>query len=364
MASTSLSSTGAISIDPTGASGFTVNLTAATCLINRSAGSTFQIGSSSFDLYVNSSGLTSLGTSLNPSSRQLYVSGAIESTSGYYGTLQTASQPSVTTLGGLTSIQGQTISSSAWQYVNSMNQSVASTASPSYSKLTLTGSDGSLPSGINIKYTAGSLNLVGPQYSITSSGNRRWNWYIGTAESSGNAGSNLILGRYDDSGTYLSDSIAFNRANNTTTISGPLSVSTTSDNSNGNITSGEYTPTLANNGNVTAAGSTANLHKYVRVGNYVTVTGSATIQSSSAGATSFAFTLTLPFSQGNFSGTTDASGTGACAEQAVPTNRTGCNVASINATQTINIVTGVFTAAPGTGTNAIFVNYCFQYRVR
>ena len=52
------------------------------------------------------------------------------------GTLSTTAQPNIISLAGLTSIQGQSIASTAWQYVNSMNQPVASSSSPSFVTVT------------------------------------------------------------------------------------------------------------------------------------------------------------------------------------------------------------------------------------
>jgi hypothetical protein len=52
------------------------------------------------------------------------------------GTLSTASQPNITTLAGLTSIRGQTIATTAWQYVNGLNQQVSTTSSPTFTNIT------------------------------------------------------------------------------------------------------------------------------------------------------------------------------------------------------------------------------------
>lgn len=55
-----------------------------------------------------------------------------------YGTVLTSSQPNITSLGGLASIQGQSVASSAWQYVNTMNQAVSTSSSPVFNALRLT----------------------------------------------------------------------------------------------------------------------------------------------------------------------------------------------------------------------------------
>ena len=105
-------------------------------------------------------------------------------------TATSASQPNITTLAGLTSIQGQAIGAGVWGYVAAMNQSVATSASPSFAGITASANQ--------------FLGVVGtyitPTYSFSA--HTHSGMYCDT---SGNlfftVNSNAILGIY---GTYLS----------------------------------------------------------------------------------------------------------------------------------------------------------------
>jgi hypothetical protein len=137
--------------------GYTFNMSAASFNVNTSAGSTVNFGSGTNNLYINGSGKTSFGTNLNPSSRQVYVSGDLEVTgmtysnvtgnvtgncSGSAGSATTAvtvtqgNQPNITSLPLLAVVQGTSVGSSAWAYLANMNQNVATTSNVSFQTIT------------------------------------------------------------------------------------------------------------------------------------------------------------------------------------------------------------------------------------
>jgi hypothetical protein len=199
---------------------------------------------------------------------------------------------------------------------------------------------------------------------MRASNTNRWGIGMKGTESSGNAGSNFVIFNYTDAASFLSDALVITRSNNKFTISGPVSLTSYTDDTNGNLTSGSYRPTIANVSNVNVANSTTGPHFYQRIGDRVHIDGYCTIGSSGAGLTTFTFTITLPFSQGNFSGTADAVGQGVVYEITSATNRSTCNVGSTNAAQTLNISVTTFSTAPATTANIIFVGYSVTYRVR
>ena len=75
-------------------------------------------------------------------------------TGNLVGQVLTPSQTNITTLAGLTSIQGQAIGGGVWPYVNDLNQNLATTATPSFSGLTVQGTNIGL---VQIKNAAGSV---------------------------------------------------------------------------------------------------------------------------------------------------------------------------------------------------------------
>jgi hypothetical protein len=182
-------------------------------------------------------------------------------------------------------------------------------------------------------------------------------------ESSGNAGSNFVIFNYSDAGSFLSDALVITRSNNKFNPGGPVSLSTYTDNTNGNLTAGSYTPTIANVSNVTVAGCTAGPHFYQRIGDRVHIDGYCTIQSNNAANVSFVFTITIP-TGGNFSGTADAVGAGPCYDILSATKQSNCTIGSTNGAQTLNIAVTSFASSPGTTANEVYVGYSVTYKVR
>ncbi len=89
------------------------------------------------------------------------------------GTLSTVSQPNITTLAGITSIQGTSLASTVWSFVSTLNQNVATTSSPIFSKITYSGtasnSNGLITSSttfLNIKTSTVASTGTGNLFSI------------------------------------------------------------------------------------------------------------------------------------------------------------------------------------------------------
>jgi hypothetical protein len=341
------------------------------------------------------------------------------STATTAGTVTTASQSAITTLPNLTSVRGQVITNTAWQHVDTMNQSVATSASPSFSTLNVAspgGSGGAINSGpagvysyndafryirfntnggandllsagapMVINYNGGesgvkpeNIELFGAyatspsslfvngnvqlgggafdaiasptralliragtsqgsatlmnitdasnasilnvsRFGITSNyattgggtghlilangGSQRFVIGMQVAETgSGNTGSDFRLFSYNDAGSYLGNPLSIKRSNSAVTLAGPLTLSSVSDNTNGNVTSGTFTPTISNLSNVTAASNVQST--YSRIGNIVTCAYYINFTPGGGGIQSvhFQFRLTLPITASSTNG--------------------------------------------------------------
>jgi len=144
-------------------------------------------------------------------------------------------------------------------------------------------------------------------YNLRTTGSvTRWGIGLQDTETGSNAGSNFNIYSYTDAGAYLGNPLRIRRSDNQFNIAGPVSLSTVTDNTNGNVTAGTYTPTYTTNvGSISQSITT----KYMRIGNRVHVAGRCTVNTS--GSTSgITWTMTLPFSRSsNFSSGDQAAGT-------------------------------------------------------
>jgi hypothetical protein len=148
------------SITPVSGGGITTNMGNYEFKVNMTAGyGKFTIYSITNRFQVNENGYTLINATTNPNNRQLYVNGDIEG-NNLYGTVSTITQNTIQNLGGLGSIQGQSISPSAWQYVNGLNQQLATTSSPTFSTVTasLTG-HASLDLALSGGTMSGAINM-------------------------------------------------------------------------------------------------------------------------------------------------------------------------------------------------------------
>lgn len=288
------------------------------------------------------------------------------------GTLSTAAQTNITSLGTLTSLTlGGTLAMGVNNITSSGNVggTLSTAAQPN---ITSVGTLTSLTSSGNI-VTSGKMRIgdtSAPTYRIEARGDANSS-YVNTQFASINTGGTTrtwIAGTRNDGSFQIADETAAATrltisTSNIVTVTGQLLLNTLTDNTNGNLTSGAYTPTITNVSNVTVANSTAASHFYQRIGDRVHIDGYCTIGASGS-ATTFTFTITTPFTAGNFSGTADAIGSGVVYEIGSATNRSTCNVGSVNGTQTLNISVTTFTTAPATTANNIYVGYSLTYRVR
>jgi hypothetical protein len=117
------------------------------------------------------------------------------------------------------------------------------------------------------------------------------------------------------------------------------------------VFSGTYTPTLTNTTNI--ATSTANSNQYMRVGNTVTVSGSVTVDATTAGANT-QLRMSLPISS-TFSGGNNLGGTGA----SISSGAYGNSMAIFAETGTN---TAEFRWLPTLATAQIY-NFTFTYQV-
>ena len=92
-------------------------------------------------------------------------------------------------------------------------------------------------------------------------------------------------------------------------VSGPTKLGTVNDNTNGNITSGSYTPTVSVSVSGGAASVSAGTARYIRIGIQIIVFGTFTITQSSGSTSTYTTAVSLPFTRtSNFGASTDANG--------------------------------------------------------
>jgi hypothetical protein len=128
-------------------------------------------------------------------------------------------------------------------------------------------------------------------------------------EKGGNSGSNFYLSSHSDNGSILAKPIQITRSNNQVILEGPLSLLTISDNTNGNITSGTYTPNFSDFVGLTLVTSLGTC-KYQRIGNIVNVRGVIQVEGVAPFSRGTSFNLTMPYINNNFTTIFECSGTG------------------------------------------------------
>jgi hypothetical protein len=352
---------------------------------------------------------------INLNSLNITNGGTITSTSfvgdltGTATTVTSGTQSAITTLPNLASVQGQSIGTGVWSYVNNLNQNVATSASPSFANINAGspaattgnmnagsagvysyngssryirfnsnggandllsagaamvinyngGSSGVKPENVELfgyhaispstLFVNGNLSMGNGVFDTVESTSRTLTVKAGTAqgsgallnitnnsnvslfsasqfgiktnygtgaggaghltmakggadrfvigmqndESSGNAGSDFRLFSYTDAGGYLGAPVQIKRSNSAVTLEGPLNLSTTTDNTNGNITAGTWTPTITPLSNVTSAALVS--ASYQRIGNIVNCAIRYTYRPSVTTAlANYEVTITLP----------------------------------------------------------------------
>jgi hypothetical protein len=164
----------------------------------------------------------------------------------------------------LTNIGNNLISSIQWGYISNMNQTVVSSSAPTFNGASFND---------NISISSASISGSGTPYVFFKTNNvNRYMAGLQNAETgSGNVGGDFRLFSYSDSGVYLANPIAIKRATNTLSIEGPVNLLSTSDNNNGNLTSGFFEPSILS----VISGDINNLqlitYTYSRIGKIVNV---------------------------------------------------------------------------------------------
>jgi hypothetical protein len=165
------------------------------------------------------------------------------------------------------------------------------------------------PDGIFSNYGTGAGGS--PHIILRTGGVNRYIMGMQVAETgSGNTGSDFRLFSYTDAGGYLGAPLQIKRSNSAVTLEGPLLVQTTTDNTNGNITSGTYTPSASSLTGLTSIIFQGSF-KYQRIGSIVNVVGRCYMANSSNIPKDSYFRMTLPVTFNNFLVANQASG-GAC----------------------------------------------------
>lgn len=300
------------------------------------------------------SGNTLIGATSNPDSRKLLVNGSIESsTGGIYGTIQTAAQTSITSLGSLTGlringtmginqagstpfyqgitidntnycgsvIQGTSTANTGTSYglQIAQNYSPTSTNGNNYCSVAMTptfasASSQTLSGVVSCMYLVpfftGNAGTISNFYGIYFSG-------IGTLP--GGTITNSYGGYFSTpgAGTNKFALYADNMAIGGSTVppssglfvSGPTKLGTVNDNTNGNITSGSYTPTVS----VSLFGGTASVSagtaRYIRIGIQIIIFGTFTITQLTGSSITYTTAVSLPFTRtSNFGVFGDANG--------------------------------------------------------
>jgi hypothetical protein len=161
---------------------------------------------------------------------------------------------------------------------------------------------------INFSTNYGTSASGSVHINLANSNLPRFSMGLKIEETGSNAGSNFGLFTYDDAGIYLGNPVTIKRSNAAVNFAGALRILTT-DNDEGNITSGTYTPSISNITSldtVTVVGS----FKYQRIGSIINVSGKIFIENASAIGSGASYDLSLPYIVNNFSSTTQCNGIG------------------------------------------------------
>lgn len=148
-------------------------------------------------------------------------------------------------------------------------------------------------------------------------------------ETGSNAGSNLGLFTYDDAGIYLGNPVTIKRSNAAVNFAGALRILTT-DNDEGNITSGTYTPSISNIINLDTVNIVGGF-KYQRIGSIISVTGKIFMENSSPIDFGASYDISLPYTSNNFATVNQCDGIGISYAGGVGT----WEISSINGSQLI-----------------------------
>ena len=227
------------------------------------------------------------------------------------GTLTTASQPNVTELKSLGNVQGFILPNPCWGYLATMNQNVATTSSPTFVGIGGTLSSAAQPNVTSVGLLTGLAingtvyNNIGVNqlhYVMRNGTSIRWGLGMAGAETGSNNGSDAEFYSYGDTGLFLNRAFSISRSlNNRMLLDGPLQLSTVNDNTNGNVTSGVYTPTISGLVNITA--TSIQSFTYQRIGNIVSVMGylNCTHAAGTAHATNYQIRFTKPIASSGLS---------------------------------------------------------------
>ena len=196
-------------------------------------------------------------------------------------TVTNASQPNITELKYLDNVQGFIMPNPCWGYLQTMNQNVATSSNVSFGNIggTLTTSPQtaitSLGTLTSLVANCTITNILGTNATHllmkNAAGVNRIGLGMEDVESGSNTGSNFAIYSYNDAGTLLSGTgYKITRAlNNQSRFGGPILFDILNDNSLGNVTSGQFTPTISNLSNISSATNIQS--SYMRIGSIVTV---------------------------------------------------------------------------------------------
>ena len=216
--------------------------------------------------------------------------------SGTAATVTSASQSAITTLANLGSIQGQTIAGTVWPFVNTMNQNVATTSGPLFSSVDTTNGVSAGTSLLAPYVQTKGSNGIHNIYTNTDGAPR---WYHNSEDvESGNNGANLYIYRYTST---LTEAMRIRRSDGQFRIAGPTFMTTLNDNTNGNISSGTWTPTATAIENLTSVTGLDGI--YTRIGNIFNVSGrfSATPSSTLGEGSLMVLEIVYPFNAASVS---------------------------------------------------------------
>ena len=199
-------------------------------------------------------------------------------------------------------------------------------------QLVITAGSVSVSNGTTLTTSQTAISGDAAHLFMRASNTNRWGIGLQGTESSGNAGSNFVIFDYDDGANFLNDALIITRSNNKFSPQGPVNLVTYTDNTNGNLTAGTYTPTYTT---TVGSVSTTLASKYMRIGSQVHVSGRCTV---SPGGSSFGYTITmtLPFTRGNgnFASGLLAAGTGT---QAGVASTYSVQISSTTSAQTLSM---------------------------
>ena len=152
-------------------------------------------------------------------------------------------------------------------------QSIGTTSSPTFSKLTLS-ADTTTPA-LTTTFSASASNTLLQSFKV--SGNKRWQWYVSGSESGANADSDFMLDCYSYAGSRINDALIITRSTGSVKLGAALDLNSQSITNGNTITATSFVGSLTGHASLDLALSGGTMSGTLNMGSHaisgVTLTG-------------------------------------------------------------------------------------------